>query len=346
MKKPIRVVIVDDSALIRQILKAMFAEDPDIEVVGSAPDAKIARQMIKEFNPDVITLDIEMPGMDGLSFLEKIMTLRPMPVVMVSSLTQKGAAATLKALELGVVDVVGKPTGNVRQDFTPMSQEIIQKVKAAATAKVTALDLNAQKAGLLTSSEVQSNVDLIAIGASTGGVIAIRDIVPRLPLESPPIVVTQHMPEAFTAGFAARLNSIGEMNVVEAVDGMMLERGYSYIAPGSHHMRVVREGRNYFIRNCNKDGLISGHMPSVDALFESVAEHVGKSALGVILTGMGRDGSRGLLKMRMAGAATIGQDEDSCVVYGMPRIAQEVGAVERQYSLAKIPEAIMRGCWD
>lgn len=338
----IKVLIVDDSALVRQILRSVFESDDGFEVVGAAEHPLQARQMIKDLHPDVLTLDIEMPEMDGLSFLEKIMALRPMPVVMISSLTQRGTAQSLRALELGVCEIIGKPTYDLQTNFAEMRQEILTKVRAAASAKIRPpAHLNKH---IAKKSTVRSAVDLIVIGASTGGVVAIREVLPLLPEGSPPIVVVQHMPEAYTSGLAERLDLMSRVTVVESQDKMPLEAGKAYIAHGGKHLRIVTKGTKYQFAH-GDDENVSGHKPSVDALFESVVENFRGNVVGVIMTGMGRDGARGLLALRRAGHHTIGQSEDSCVVYGMPRVAMEVGAVEEQVTLSKIAAAIEAQCW-
>jgi len=338
----IKVLIVDDSALVRQILKSVFDSDDDFEVVGVAEHPLQARQMIKDLQPDVLTLDIEMPEMDGLSFLEKIMALRPMPVVMISSLTQRGTAQSLRALELGVCDIIGKPNYDLQTNFVAMRQEILSKVRAAATAKIRPPAF--LKKVDVKKATAQSAVDLIVIGASTGGVVAIRDVLPLLPKECPPILVVQHMPEAYTSGLAERLDLLSRLNVVETQHGMRLEAGKAYIAHGGQHLRIERKGTGYVLVH-GDDDIVSGHKPSVDALFESVVENFSGKVVGVIMTGMGRDGARGMLALRRAGHHTIGQSEDSCVVYGMPRVAVEVGGVEEQVPLSKIAGAIEAQCW-
>lgn len=334
--KIIRVVVVDDSALMREILSSILSEAPDIEVVGTARDPYVARELIKKTNPDVLTLDIEMPRMDGIGFLEKIMTLRPMPVVMISSLTQKGADATLQALELGAVDFVSKPAFDLQSDMKAKSEEIVTKVRNAALVRVRS------KHGRGVSAEKRSPTvrfasteKVIAIGASTGGVEALREIICDLPPDAPAILITQHMPEKFTTSFAARLDSISSVKVQEAVDGQRVLPGNVYLAPGNFHLTLARSGANYLCR-VQEGAPVSGHRPSVDVLFESMAQVAGLNGIGVILTGMGRDGAAGLSSMRKAGAKTIGQDEATCVVYGMPRAAHEAGAVERQLPLSAI----------
>jgi len=338
----IKVLIVDDSALVRQILTSVLNSDPEIDVVGVAENPLIARQMIKDLNPDVLTLDIEMPEMDGLSFLEKIMALRPMPVVMISSLTQRGTAQTLRALELGVCDVVGKPNYDLQSNFGAMSHEITSKVKTAAKAKIRPPVQLAQTQSRLALKKPK--VDLIVIGASTGGVVAIKEVVPLLPKESPPIIIVQHMPEAYTSGFAERLDMACRVKVVESQHMLQLEPGTAYLAHGGKHVRLGRKGTGYVLLHGDGE-TVSGHKPSVDALFESAAEIFTGKIVAAILTGMGRDGARGMLALRRGGSFTIGQNEDSCVVYGMPRVAREVGGVEEELPLSKIASAIEAQCW-
>jgi len=334
---PARVVVVDDSPTMRGLISATLRRDPDLQVVGAAGDPLEAREMIKELNPDVITLDIEMPNMNGLEFLERIMRLRPMPVVMVSTLTQAGADATLRALELGAVDCVAKPTSVQASEGL---SELAAKVKVAARASV-------RPAGRIAQPKVRTGYapadTVLAIGSSTGGVEALLTILANFPETCPPTVITQHMPATFTKSFAARLDRICGGRVEEATDGAPLEVGRVYLAPGGEtHLEVVRAGG---LRCRLRQGdLISGHRPSVDALFNSVAHAAGANACGVILTGMGRDGAAGLKAMRDAGARTVGQDEASCVVYGMPRAAFETGAVERQASLADIGPTVLTLC--
>jgi two-component system chemotaxis response regulator CheB len=332
----IRVLVVDDSATMRSLITAALTRDPEIEVVGAAGDPFEARGMIKALNPDVVTLDIEMPNMNGIEFLEKIMRLRPMPVVMVSSLTQAGAEMTLRALELGAVDCVGKPT-NATGTAEALA-EVADKVKAAARASVRT-KADAAPATPRRLNYVPSG-DIVAIGSSTGGVEALLSILTQFPETCPPTVITQHMPATFTASFAARLDRASGAKVQEAVDGALLEPGKVYVAPGgATHLEVVRSAG---LRCRLIDGdPVSGHRPSVDVLFNSVAQAVGDKAVGAILTGMGRDGAQGLLAMRKAGARTIGQDEQSCVVYGMPRTAFELGAVEKQVTLSSVGQTLL-----
>ena len=343
MGKMVRVLIVDDSALMRQILTAVLSADSEIEVVGTAADPYEARAKIKQLLPDVVTLDIEMPKMDGLDFLEKIMTLRPMPVVMVSSLTQKGADATFRALELGAIDVVGKPTSDIERSLKGRSSELQSIVKCAATARVKPLDKHSRPS---TEHVVKappraysSSEKIVAIGSSTGGVESVRQVVSELPSDGPAVLVTQHMPGGFTKSFADRLDRTTSLNVSEASEGQRVLRGHVYIAPGGKHLALARSGANFVCRLLDTD-LVNGHKPSCDVLFDSVADVAGKDSIGVILTGMGRDGAAGLLRLREAGAFTIGQDEATSVVYGMPRVAYEIGAVIRQLPLARIAAEI------
>jgi len=334
----IRVLVVDDSATMRSLITAALSRDPEIEVVGGAGDPFEARGMIKALNPDVVTLDIEMPNMNGIEFLEKIMRLRPMPVVMVSTLTQAGAEMTLRALELGAIDCVGKPA-----DATGTQEalaEIVTKVKIAARASVRTNAGTAPAAAPPRRKDFMPSGDIVAIGSSTGGVEALLSILTLFPETCPPTVITQHMPATFTASFAARLDRASGAKVQEATDGALLEPGKVYVAPGgATHLEVVRSA-GLRCRLVQGDP-VSGHRPSVDVLFNSVANAVGDKAVGAILTGMGRDGAQGLLAMRKAGARTLGQDEASCVVYGMPRSAFELGAVEKQVSLSHMGQSIL-----
>jgi two-component system chemotaxis response regulator CheB len=336
---PVRVLIVDDSPSMRAALNHILSADPDIEVVGLAPEPNAARAMIKDLNPDVLTLDIEMPGMDGLSFLERIMRLRPMPVVMCSTLTARGAAATIEALRLGAVDCIAKPTGNPLE-IARDAALLCVTVKAAARSTVRRAPDQMPLVKSVAPGALRDVV--IAVGASTGGVEALFSILTALPADCPPILVVQHMPAAFTSGFASRLDKECAMRVVEAVDGMPLAPGTVYIAPGGHmHMELVDgiHGR-VKLRATEPCG---GHRPSVDVLFRSVSE-VGPAAVGVMLTGMGSDGAEGLFAMRTAGARTLGQSRETCVVYGMPRAAFALGAIDREVPLSAMPEAILGAC--
>jgi two-component system, chemotaxis family, protein-glutamate methylesterase/glutaminase len=335
----VRVLVVDDSPTMRGIITATLRADPDIEVVGGAGDPLEAREAIKQLNPDVMTLDVEMPKMSGVEFLEKIMRLRPMPVIMVSTLTSAGAATALKALELGAFDCVGKSLdGKQREAFA----DLADKVKAAAKSRVRGAADSRQAAPRRTFFTPDNKI--VAIGSSTGGVEALLNVLARFPENCPPTVITQHMPANFTGSFAARLDRTCSPHVSEAVDGAPLRHGCVYLAPGGDtHLQVVKSAAGYVCRLVHQD-LVSGHRPSVDVLFRSVAASVGARAVGAILTGMGRDGAAGLKAMRDVGCHTIGQDEGSCVVYGMPRAAFEGGAVAKQLPLDRIGDAILDQC--
>lgn len=336
----IRVLVVDDSATMRGLVTATLRRDPGIEVVGQAASSAEAREAIKALNPDVLTLDVEMPSMSGLEFLEKIMRLRPMPVVMVSTLTSRGTEASLQALELGAVDCVAKPSVAGAHAFDGLAAT----VRAAARARVRPLSagrIGATKAKAADAPGYRPDGRLLAIGSSTGGVEALLTVLAHLPANCPPTVITQHMPATFTRSFAERLNRSCAAEVAEATDGAPLHPGRVYLAPGgAAHLHVGGTAGSWRCRLQPGD-LVSGHRPSVDALFASAAKAAGRKALGVILTGMGRDGAQGLLAMRRAGARTIGQDEASCVVYGMPKAAFELQAVEKQLGLDAIgPEIV------
>jgi len=337
MAKPVRVLIVDDSALMRQMLSAILGSDPRFDVVDTASDPLIAREKIKRHNPDVITLDVEMPRMNGLDFLEKIMKLRPTPVVMISSLTSEGSEATLKALEIGAVDVVGKPAGFIGDGMEELRQEIMTKILAAAESQVKPGKVLPWKG----PSKPGTFLDrVIAIGASTGGVPAIGAILQALPSNAPPVVIVQHMPESFTGRLANRLDHICEVSVCEARNGQVLEPGHVYVAPGGRMMRLM-PGRQLRLSDEVK---VNGFRPSVDVLFNSVAECESARAVGVLLTGMGHDGAKGLLRLRQSGAVTFGQDQGSSVVYGMPRVAHLLGAVCHQLPLSRISDALLDIC--
>ena len=346
--RPVRVVIVDDSALARQLIRAMLGGDGSIEVVGSATDPTTAADIIRTKNPDVITLDVEMPNMDGLTFLEKIMRVKPTPVVMVSSLTERGADVTLQALELGAVDFVTKPRIDVARGFEAKREELIGKIKAAARARVRALSpapppAPAAKERPKTPPVYRTTERIVAIGASTGGVEALREVICALPSDSPATLVVQHMPGGFTQRFAQRLNGLAQVAVVEAQDGQRALPGHVYIAPGERHLRLTRSGAQYLCK-IDDDDPVCGHRPSVDVLFHSVATEAGRNAIGVILTGMGADGAKGLKAMREAGARTIGQNEASCVVYGMPKAANALGATEVEAPIGRIARMILERC--
>lgn len=339
---PVRVLVVDDSAVMRQLLTTLLSEDPEIEVVGSAPDPHVAREKIKQLNPDVVTLDVEMPRMDGLTFLRKIMTLRPTPVVMVSTLTQAGAEVTLEALEIGAVDFVAKPSGDISSLQAQFAAELQTKVKAAARTKVGMRHAPPPKVERPARTRT-SNEKIVVVGASTGGVEALKVLLMGLPADCPPVLITQHMPPRFTAAFAERLNRECPMTVSEAKQDDVIEPGHVYIAPGSHHLQLGRRNsRNICILN---DGPpVSGHRPSVDVLFRSAAQSAAAIAAAVILTGMGKDGAEGMLELRKAGVQTLGQDEQSSLIYGMPRAAFERGAVMRQHPLSRMADAVLDVC--
>lgn len=335
----IRVLIVDDSATARAVLREILEGDPAIEVVATASDAYVARDKIVELRPDVICLDVEMPRMDGISFLKRLMHYMPLPVVMVSSLTQNGAKTTLEALEAGAVDFVPKPHSHIYDGRDQMRDELLAKIKMASGARVRQRSLDSiRKAN--TTSLAETTHKILAIGASTGGTEALKELLMGLPRNAPGTVIVQHMPANFTAPFAERLNALCAMEVREARNGDFITPGVVLIAPGDYHMVVRRSGARYYVEIGTGDK-VSGHRPSADVMFNSVAKIAGANAIGVILTGMGGDGARGLLAMRNAGARTLGQDEASSVVYGMPKVAYELGAVERQLPLERIPEGIL-----
>jgi two-component system chemotaxis response regulator CheB len=338
---PVRVLIVDDSALVRQVLSRLLAADPGVEVVGTAPDPVAAERKIATLAPDVLTLDVEMPRMDGLAFLERLMRVRPMPVVMVSSLTQAGCETTLRALELGAVDVVAKPRVDVRERLQELARELVDKVKAAAGARVRPRRPapGEPRPAAPPGPAYRPSEAVVVIGASTGGTEALREVLVALPPNAPGTVIVQHMPEGFTAAFARRLDSLAAVRVAEAADGDRVLPGHVLLAPGNRHVRLVRDGAA--VRVAVVDGPpVNQHRPSVDVLFESAAA-LGPSVVGVLLTGMGRDGAQGLLALRRAGARTIAQDEATSVVWGMPREAIALGAAERVLPLDRVAGAIL-----
>jgi len=347
----VRVLIVDDSALVRKLLSTMLACDPGIEVVGVAADPLIAREKIKQLEPDVLTLDVEMPRMDGLTFLENLMRLRPMPVVMVSSLTQQGAEVTLKALELGAVDFFTKPSNDLASTFAEGAQEICAKVKLAALARpkmrsaVRKLDVPPRLSAdavlpRAQTADSRGGTRIIAIGASTGGTEAIRVVLESMPPDAPPILITQHIPAAFSGPFAQRMDNCSAMRVCEARDGQPIQHGHAYIAPGSQHLLVMWDGARYVCRLHNGPP-VNRHKPSVDVLFRSVAASVGAPAIAVLLTGMGDDGARGLAELRECGAPTLVQDEASSVVWGMPGAAWKMGAASEMLPLENIAARLL-----
>ncbi|CTP82608.1 chemotaxis response regulator protein-glutamate methylesterase [Xanthomonas translucens pv. arrhenatheri] len=346
---PCRVLIVDDSAVVRQMLTEILSRAPGIEVVGSAADPILAREKIKRLNPDVITLDVEMPRMDGLAFLENLMRLRPTPVVMISSLTERGADTTLQALALGAVDFISKPKLDVARGLEEYAEEIIGKVKAAAKAKVRALDRPAapRPAGnavaapsAVSTLKFRTTDRLIAIGASAGGTEALRVVLEGMPADAPAVVMTQHLPAGFSTAFADRLNRHSAMAVREASEGEALLPGHAYLPPGGKHLQVVRDGARW---RCKIDDgpPVNRHKPAVDVLFQSVARNAGANAIGAVLTGMGDDGARGLLEMLQAGASTLVQDEATSVVWGMPGSAFRLGAAQEVLPLDRIAERLI-----
>lgn len=352
--KKIRVLIVDDSALIRQLLSEILGGDPHIEVVGVAPDPYAAREKIKALDPDVVTLDVEMPRMDGLTFLGNLMRLRPMPVVMISSLTEKGADITLQALELGAVDFVSKPKLDVSQGMQTYAEEIRAKVRAAAGARIAALarrpsaapealpklSADAVLGAARAPMPLRTTEKIIAIGASTGGTEAIKDVLLRLPADAPGIVIAQHIPAEFSGAFARRMDGLCALSVCEAGDGQQILPGHAYIAPGGRHLLVQRSGARY-VCSINDGPPVNRHRPSVDVLFRSIAQVAGVNAVGVLLTGMGDDGAQGLKEMLDAGAATLAQDEASSVVWGMPGRAWQLGAAQELVPLTGIAASIL-----
>jgi two-component system chemotaxis response regulator CheB len=339
----IKVLIVDDSALIRSVMSEIISSQPDMEVVGVAPDPLVARELIKQTNPDVLTLDVEMPKMDGLDFLEKLMRLRPMPVLMVSSLTERGSEITMRALELGAVDFVTKPKISIQSGMREYTELIADKIRAAAKARIKPRTLQpARLAGALPQirNPLTSSEKLIIIGASTGGTEAIREFLMQMPSDCPGILIAQHMPEGFTTSFARRLDSLCKISVREAAGDERVLPGHAYIAPGHSHLLLARSGANYVTRVEQTDP-VNRHRPSVDVLFRSAAQAAGKNAVGVILTGMGKDGAAGMLEMKTAGAYNFAQDEASCVVFGMPREAIALGATNEVGALTALPGMVL-----
>jgi two-component system chemotaxis response regulator CheB len=338
----IKVLIVDDSALIRTLLTEIVNGQPDMVAVGAAADPLVAREMIRERNPDVLTLDVEMPRMDGLEFLEKLMALRPMPVVMVSTLTEHGADSTMRALELGAIDYVTKPRIDIRRGVSEAGQEIVEKIRIAAGAKMrTSIRPAAPRPALAAIGNRRVSTEkLIIIGASTGGTEAVKDLLAQLPRDSPGVLIAQHMPAGFTFSFAKRLDSLSRIRVKEAVDGERVLPGHAYIAPGGRHLALDRSGANYVTRILDTEP-VNRHRPSVEVLFKSAARHAGPNVLGVMLTGMGKDGAAAMLEMKLAGAYNVAQDEASCVVFGMPREAIAAGAVDQVLPLAEISSHLL-----
>jgi two-component system chemotaxis response regulator CheB len=346
MDKKIRVVVVDDSALVRRLLAEIINRQPDMECVGTAADPYAARETIRTLDPDVITLDVEMPRMDGIDFLGKLMRLRPMPVVMVSTLTERGAEVTLRALELGAIDFVAKPKIGVADGLGQLADEITDKVRIASRARLHRRPAAAPAGTPVTPAAAPaalgrlSTEKILFIGASTGGTEATKEVLTQLPADFPAVMITQHMPPGFTTSYAARLDGLCRIRVAEARDGERVLPGHAYLAPGGFHLGVEKSGANYIARV--RDGEpVNRHKPSVEVLFRSAAQVVGPNALGVMLTGMGADGARAMKEMRDAGSWNLAQDEASCVVFGMPREAIAAGAAHEVLPLAKIAGALI-----
>jgi len=347
LTKKIRALVVDDSALVRSLLAEIINRESDMECVGTANDPLIAREMIRELNPDVLTLDIEMPKMDGIEFLGRLMRLRPMPVLMISTLTERGAEVTMRALELGAVDFVAKPRIGVVDGINDLASQIVDKVRVAAQAHVRRSTAPSASGNASTTPQTRnasigrvSTEKLICIGASTGGTEAIKEILVRMPADAPGIVITQHMPPGFTTSFAARLNGLCQIAVKEAAQGERILPGHAYIAPGGKQFRIEKSGANYLCQV--EDGeLVNRHKPSVEVLFKSAARVVGRNAFGIMLTGMGNDGAKAMKEMRDCGSYNYVQDEASCVVFGMPREAILHGAADEVLPLLAIAPALL-----
>lgn len=344
--KKIKVLIIDDSALIRNLLGEILGSCDDIQVVGAAEDPYDARDQIKRLNPDVLTLDIEMPRMNGLTFLKNLMRLRPMPVIMISTLTEEGAPATLEALELGAIDFIPKPKVNVAQEMSKYAEDLHRKIRTAAGSVPRPLpdpQIQAQShVRVVTPEKVTfSHNALIAIGASTGGTEAIKEVITRLPAHFPPVVIAQHIPPIFSSSYAMRMDKACQMKVFEAEHDQKIEKGCIYIAPGNDHLTVKKVGREMFCQ-LSRSAPVNRHRPSVELLFNSVAEQIHKNAIGIILTGMGSDGAKGLLNMRNAGSKTIAQDQQTSVVWGMPKAAVDLEAADKILPLFNIADVAMR----
>ena len=353
MPRKIKVLIVDDSALVRQTLTDIFSSDPDIEVMGTASDPFIAAEKLRRAVPDVITLDIEMPRMDGLTFLQKLMSQHPLPVVICSSLAESKSDTTLKALEYGAVEIIQKPRFGTKKFLEESKVSICDAVKAASMAKVKRHEEHGKVEPKLTADAIidkptskamiQTTEKVVVVGASTGGTEALRVLLETFPADAPGLVIVQHMPEHFTAAFARRLDGLCRLSVKEAEDNDTVIRGRALIAPGNHHMLLKRSGARYYVEI--KDGpLVCRHRPSVDVLFRSAARYAGKNAVGIIMTGMGDDGARGMMEMKEAGALTLAQDENSCVIFGMPQEAIKKGGVDKVLSLHSLPQEVLRAC--
>lgn len=340
----IKVLCVDDSALIRSLMTEIINSQSDMEVVGTAPDPLVARDLIKRLNPDVLTLDVEMPRMDGLDFLERLMRLRPMPVLMVSSLTERGSEITMRALELGAVDFVTKPKLGIRDGLMDYTDTIADKIRAASRARIRSAapagSEAAAPAAPMLRSPLLSTEKLIIVGASTGGTEAIKEFLMPMPPDCPAVLVVQHMPAGFTRSFAQRLDGLCRITVKEAEHGERVLPGYAYIAPGDSHLLLARSGANY-VAHLSQEPAVNRHRPSVEVLFDSAAKHGGKNAIGVMLTGMGKDGAQGMLRMREAGAYNLAQDESSCIVFGMPKEAIAAGGVHEVVPLHAMSQRVM-----
>ncbi|WP_416307344.1 protein-glutamate methylesterase/protein-glutamine glutaminase [Neptunicella sp. SCSIO 80796] len=335
---PIKVLVVDDSALIRSLLSEIINQEDDLVLIGTAPDAYVAKDLVNRYSPDVITLDIEMPKVDGLVFLEKLMKARPTPVVMISTLTEQGADATLRALELGAVDFIAKPKLGVAEGIEQYRQLIVQKIRTAAKANVKRIRQSTPR--LAASVNLSGTEKIIAVGASTGGTEAIKEFLMGLPANSPAVVITQHMPPGFTTSYAKRLDGLCRLNVVEAKGGERILPGNAYLAPGNFHLEIEKSGADYKTR-LSAGELVSGHKPSVDVMFKSLVDCAAKNTIAVIMTGMGKDGAEGMLLLHQQGAVTFAQDEESCVVFGMPKEAIKLGGVDIVLSLEKLSGAVI-----
>lgn len=337
----IKVLVVDDSATARAIISEILGKYSFISEIETAPDAYVARDKIVKFKPDVICLDVEMPRMDGITFLRKLMKYMPIPVIMVSSLTTKGAKTTLDALEAGALDFVAKPHSNIYEGKDEIEADLIKKIKMASTSKPKSPKQVVKQATLSYKTSQVTTQKIVAIGSSTGGTEALKEVLVKLPANSPSIIIVQHMPVSFTKQFAETLNKICEVDVKEAQSGDYLGVGQVFIAPGDKHMVLRRSGTKYYLE-VGGGAKVSGHKPSVDVLFNSVAKVAGENAIGVILTGMGSDGAKGLLKLKQSGARTLGQNEQSCVVYGMPKVAFKIGAVDREVPIENMANSILK----